>query len=155
MGRGRDGAIRSSLTRHNALVAQMRSDLDDGAADFDIDASTISYLGLKLDVQVVVPETETAGEQQLADVGLHGRLAAHSLAISKTAQQLTELVRRGDQLGGHGDGLPRCYDSRSVRGVQSSTGHAAGSQVRPGTPQPCARTIFFASRAYRPTNRLR
>jgi PIN domain nuclease of toxin-antitoxin system len=38
---------------------------------------------------------------------------------------------------------------------QSSGGVALGSQARPGTPQPWALSIFFASRACRPTNRSR
>ncbi|MGH3977426.1 MAG: hypothetical protein ACRDRZ_00220 [Pseudonocardiaceae bacterium] len=70
--------------------------------DFDIDAPAISDLRLELDVQVVVGETETTGEQQLPDIGLHSRLAAHPLAISKTTQQPGEVVRRGDHVGGHG-----------------------------------------------------
>lgn len=36
---------------------------------------------------------QTPGEQQLPDVGLRGRLAAHPLAISEAAQQLADVVR--------------------------------------------------------------
>ncbi|PZS25243.1 MAG: hypothetical protein DLM61_20365 [Pseudonocardiales bacterium] len=78
---------------HNALIAEVLLHLDNGKADFDVDAPTISNLGLKLDVQVVVVEAETAGEQQLSDIGLDSRFAPDSVARSETAQELAELVR--------------------------------------------------------------
>jgi hypothetical protein len=77
----------------DALFAEILLHLDDGEADLDVDTPTISDLGLKLDVQVVVIETEAAGEQQLPDIGLHRRLTADSVASSKTAQELAEIVR--------------------------------------------------------------
>ncbi|MGQ0777803.1 MAG: hypothetical protein ACT4NY_25910 [Pseudonocardiales bacterium] len=95
----------------DAGVAEILLDLDDGAADLDVDPPAIADLGFELDVEIMVPEPETTAEQQLPHVGLHGGLAAHPLAIGKTTQQLGEVVRRDDQVGGHGAGLSRANDS--------------------------------------------
>lgn len=67
---------------------QIPLDLDHGESDLDVDPTPITDLGLQRDVQVLLGETETAGQQQLAHVRLHGRLAPDPAAVGQSAQQL-------------------------------------------------------------------
>lgn len=65
-------------------------------------------------VQIVIAEAEVADEQQLPDVGLHGGLAAHPLAIGEATSELGELVGGCGRIGGHADGLSRAPDRPAI-----------------------------------------
>ncbi|MEU4643998.1 hypothetical protein [Micromonospora sp. NPDC023814] len=74
--------------QQRAPVLESSLDLDDGVADFDVDASAAAGRGFEVDVvEVVVGESEVTGQQKLADVGLQGCFAAGGAPIGDPRQE--------------------------------------------------------------------
>ena len=73
---------------------QVLLDLDHRAAEVNIDAATIPQLRLQLHVEIMLGQAEPPAQQQLADVGLHRRLATYPISIRQAPQQVIG-VRHG------------------------------------------------------------
>jgi hypothetical protein len=66
----------------------------DRVADLDIDPAMTGNRCLQVDLKVMVFQTNAAGQQQLADIGLDVRFGPHPAPIGQAPDKVLELTRK-------------------------------------------------------------